>query len=84
MQSAMFQFRHTGGEPSLDEVRRLFGLSADEVDPMFGVVATDPEDSLYTVLIADTAIPQVNAALAARPSDPAEGVFANPRIEPME
>jgi hypothetical protein len=84
MQSAMVQFRHRGGAPSLDEVRRLFGLAPDELDPAFGVIATDPDDGLYAVLIADTAIPRVSAALAARPADPAEGVFANPRIEPTE
>jgi hypothetical protein len=83
MQSVMLQFKHQGSAPSLDEVRRLFNLKVDEIDPQFGVIATDPDKSIYTVLVASKASERVRAVLATRPRDPAEGIFANPRIEPF-
>ncbi|WP_296679183.1 hypothetical protein [Novosphingobium sp.] len=84
METAMLQFRHAGSAPSMDEVCRLFSLAPDELDRQFGVIATDPADGLYTVLIDARAAPRVSAALAARPAHPAEGLFANPPIEPFD
>lgn len=83
METVMLQFKHPGSAPSLDEVRRLFKLEPDEIDAQFGVVATDPSQGLYTVLVAAKARKRVEAVLDARPRDPAEGIFANPRIEPF-
>ena len=37
----------------------------------------------YEIMVAEKAQARVEAALAARPSDPAEGFFANPPIEPF-
>lgn len=79
----MLQFRHAGQTPSLEQVCRLFDLETAEVDPDFGVIATDPSDNLYTVLIDERSVRRVQSALASRQSDPAEGVFANPKIEPF-
>jgi hypothetical protein len=78
----MLQFLHQGSEPSLDNVRRLFNLSADEVDTEFGVIATDPFEGLYTVLVEAHASDRIEAVLATRTKNPAEGIFSNPRIEP--
>lgn len=84
METVMLQFKHQGKAPTLDEVRRLFNLDPDEIDKAFAVVATDPAQSLYTVLIAARAAERVEAVLSTRPRDPAEGIFSNPRIEPLE
>ncbi|MFN8493788.1 MAG: hypothetical protein U0350_39665 [Caldilineaceae bacterium] len=83
MPNVMFQFKHQGPVPSLDEVRKLFNLKPHEVDPQFGVIATDPTEGLYTILIDPKASKRVEAALATRAHDSAEGIFANPRIEPF-
>ncbi len=83
MQTVMLQFKHQGSAPSVDEVRRLFNLEADEIDTQFGVVATDPTEGLYTVLVAATASKRIEAVLNTRTRDAAEGIFANPRIEPF-
>lgn len=83
MQTVMLQFKHHGSAPSVDEVCRLFDLKSDEIEFEFGVIATDPAEGIYTVLIAANASKRVEAVLAARPHDPAEGIFANPRIEPF-
>lgn len=79
----ILQFRHRGKAPTLDEVRALFGLQPDEVDADFGVVATDPADGLYVIRVDERAAAKLRVALAARPDDPAEGLFADPPIEPF-
>lgn len=83
MKTLLVQFKHAGPPPSLEEVRNLFGLGAQEIDTSFGVVATDPAAGLYTVMVDSEAGDRVKTALAGRPPDPAEGVFSNPTIEPF-
>jgi len=83
METVMLQFKHQGSVPSVDEICRLFDLKTDEVDTQFGVIATDADEGIYTVLVAAKASKRVEAMLVARPRDPAEGIFANPRIEPF-
>src|SRR5439155_1242976 len=51
METMLLQIRHRGSAPSVDDVRRLFNLKTNEIDTSFGVVATDPSEELYTVLI---------------------------------
>ena len=79
----MLQFKHKGSAPSIDEVRQLFNLDVDEIDTQFGVIATDPTESIYTTLVAAKASERIKAVLAARPHNRAEGIFANPQIEPF-
>jgi hypothetical protein len=83
MQTMMLQFKHPGPPPTIDDVRRLFNLTAEEIDSQFGVLPTDPSEGLYTVLVDVRASERIKAALATRPHDPAEGIFANPPIEPF-
>jgi hypothetical protein len=61
---------------TLDEVRRLLGLSEDEVDRRFGVVNINPSEHLYTILVDQETAERVKDA------GPVRGVFSNPRIEP--
>ena len=77
----MLQFLHQGSEPSLDDIRRLFNLSANEIDTEFGIISTDPLEGLYTVLVEADASDRIEAVLATRTPNPAEGIFSNPRIE---
>jgi len=83
METIMLQFRHQGSMPSIDEVCRLFDLKTNEIDPKFGIIATDPVEGLYTVLVAAQASKRIEAVLATHSLDPAEGIFANPKIEPF-
>ena len=80
--TAMLQFHHPGAAPTIDEAQRLFGLTAGQLDADFGVLATDPDAGLFTVLVADEAMLLVRAALASRPPHVGEGLFGNVRIEP--
>ncbi|MGY6551362.1 MAG: hypothetical protein ACXIT4_05635 [Erythrobacter sp.] len=84
METAMLQFRHSGEAPSLAEVAALFDLAPDELDGEFGVIATDPAEGLFTVLVDLCASARVTAALARRPADPVEGLFVNPPVEPFD
>jgi hypothetical protein len=65
-------------QASLDEVRRLLGLSEAEVDAGFGVVNISPREHLYTILVDEAAAARVQDA------DAVEGVYGNPRVEPFD
>jgi len=85
MATVMFQFRHTGKSPSLDEVRKEFGLAVGEIDSAFGVIQTDSAEHLYTVLVDEKAAKRIQSKLSERGADkdPAVGVFSNPPIGPF-
>lgn len=83
METVMVQFEQTGPPPSLEQVRDLLGLQPGEIDTQFGVIATDPEQGLYAVLIAAAARKRVESVLADRSHSSAEGIFSNPQIEPF-
>ncbi len=51
MSKLLFQFRHSGGHPTLEEVQRRFGFTESETDREYGVVEVDEEEGLYTVLV---------------------------------
>jgi hypothetical protein len=63
-------------QASLDEVRRLLGLSEDELDAHFGVVNISPKEHLYTILADQEAAERIRGAEQVR------GIYSNPRIEP--
>ena len=81
--ASLLQFHHPGAPPSLADVLAIFGLDPDDVDAEFGVVATDPQAGIFTVRIEDHALDKARVALTARPRHPAEGLFGDPRIEPL-
>ncbi len=81
--ASLLQFHQPGAAPSLAEVLATFGLDRDDVDAEFGVVATDPSAGLFVVRVEDRALDKVRAALALRPRHPAEGLFGDPRVEPL-
>ncbi len=57
------------------------GVAVSDLDAGYGVVATDPDAGLHAVMLRAALADEVAARLAG--GDPAEGVFANPRIEPF-
>jgi hypothetical protein len=77
MAGVMVTLRLPPEQATLEEVRRLLGLSPEEVDPAFGVVNISPAEHLYTILVDEAAAARIANA------DPVEGVFSNPRIEPF-
>jgi hypothetical protein len=66
--------------PTLEEVRRKYGLGPEDVDAEFGVIPVDPERHAYTILIdADSA-----SRVFSDDRWTIEGPFANPRIAPFD
>jgi hypothetical protein len=53
------------------------GLGDEEVDADYGLVAIDPEEGRYAILVEESA----SARVAKKPG--VEGPFANPPIEPF-
>jgi hypothetical protein len=80
----MLQFHHADGIPTLENAMSLFGLAREDIDVAFGVLATDPREDLYVILVKSEALPKVHAALRNRPKRAGEGVFANPKIGPFD
>jgi hypothetical protein len=78
----MVQLCLPGAHPGLAEVAETLGLDSGELDPDFGVIATDPARGLYAVRIAAEAAPRAREALAARGIGGPEGVFSDPGIDP--
>ncbi|MBI3245045.1 MAG: hypothetical protein HYZ50_00885 [Deltaproteobacteria bacterium] len=70
------------GQPSLQAVRDKFGLTPEEIDEQFGVVAIDPDEHLYCVLLEEAAVLRIHGSDHAAASL-IEGPFANPAIEPF-
>lgn len=83
MDGVMIQLRLRTGEPTLAEAAGTLGLDAAELDADFGVIATDPDDGLYTVRVRRDAADKARKALEAREADSAEGIFSDPRIAPF-
>ena len=77
MAGVMVTLRLSPEQATLEEVRQLLGLTAEEVDPAFGVVNISPAEHLYTVLVDEAAAARVGD------SELVEGVYGNPRIEPF-
>jgi hypothetical protein len=62
------------GGASLDAAMEKLGLSERDVDTSYGLVAIDPDHSLYGLRVTDE---------AAHRAHDAEGPFSDPRIEPF-
>ena len=82
MSKVMIQLRFPDGKPSIEEVAARLGLDAQELDSEFGVIATDPPRSLYTVLVDAAAAERAQRRVKSGSSD-AEGIFSNPQVAPF-
>jgi len=79
MAKVMMTIQSSGKAPTVQSVKERYGLTDDEIDPQFGVVAVDPDAELYTVLVEDQAAPK----LGSQADWSVKGPYSNPRIEPF-
>ena len=64
-------------QATLDQVRDLLHLGAEELDVTFGLVSVSPADGLYAILVDD------DVARRLEGSEVVIGSFADPTIGPL-
>jgi hypothetical protein len=65
--------------PSLDEVKRRFGLRDDDIDATFGVIEIDSKTHTYTIRVEEAAA----ARITGRPDWKGGGPYSDPKIAPF-
>ena len=83
MGKVMIQMAFADGKPTLAEAAKALGLEESELDPEFGVIETDSVRHLFALRVEETAASRAAAAIRARASGDAEGVFSDPKIAPF-
>ena len=83
MDGLMIQLTLPGAEPTLAEAAAALGLDPGELDPEFGVIATDPDRGLYAIQVRAEAGERARKAIEARNIGGAEGIFSNPQMTPF-
>ena len=79
MAKVMLTIQWPQGQPSLEEIQKLFSLSDDEVDRDFGLIEVDPAENVFTFLVEEASAARVRSG----PGWTVSGPFSNPRIEPF-
>jgi hypothetical protein len=79
MAKVMMTIRWPQGQPSLEQIQKLFSLSDDEVDRDFGLIEVDPAEHLFTFLVEGTSAARIQPGVGWSVSGP----YSNPRIEPF-
>ena len=76
MNTVMLTICTNGEHPTLELVRARYGLTEEEIDASFGVVEIDPKESLFTILVTESAASKVQSGS----EWDVEGPYSNPRI----
>ena len=82
MGKVMIQLCFPSGHPSVAEAAQSLGLAPEDLDPEFGVIATDPVRNLYAIRVPEEAAARAAGKLGER-SGGAEGIFSDPKIAPF-
>jgi len=78
--TVMVQFHYDGEVPTVAAVAARFGIDEELIDPEFGVIVTDYDEQLCTVLVPMSVAAKIDPQFAEGGN---EGSFSNPRIEPF-
>jgi hypothetical protein len=74
----LYTVRGDGGPPTYEEAARQIGVSPDDIDHEFGIVALDPTLGLYSVRASVAAPPKQGPT-----PEGYVGPFSDPKIEPF-
>ena len=74
----MVDIRSSGTAPTIEEIQRRFSLSNDEIDTSFGVVRTEDDKPVYTILVEESVASRIEPTA----DWDTQGPFSNARIEP--
>lgn len=66
---------------TLEQVKRRYAITDDEIDSTFGVIEVDHVDGIYTIRVTADAAGRVDARF--RHSGEFEGTYGDVRIEPF-
>ncbi|WP_432200347.1 hypothetical protein ACRAQ7_12175 [Erythrobacter sp. W53] len=80
--TVMVQFHYDGKAPTVADVAARFGIDEALIDAEFGVIITDYDEQLCTVLVPMSVAAKIDPQLA-DDGNGDEGSFSNPRIEPF-
>jgi hypothetical protein len=67
-----------GTAPTLRDIRERFRLGPDDLDPTFGIIAVDPNEGRYTVMVEERSTSKLHSDA----NWEIDGPFANPRVDP--
>ncbi|MCO5188635.1 MAG: hypothetical protein M9928_07830 [Anaerolineae bacterium] len=79
----MYTFTWDGEPPTVAEVCERYGWRPEEIDAAFGVIAIDPQDNLYTILVNRDAVQRLDQTWETAVDDDLTGPFSNPPISPF-
>jgi hypothetical protein len=78
----LVQIRLQPAAATLDAAAARLGVAVGDLDAAYGLVPTDAAAGLYALMLRAARAGDAAARLAG--GDPAEGVFANPRVAPFD
>jgi hypothetical protein len=79
MAKVMMTIQWLQGQPTLEDIQKLFSLTDNEIDRDFGLIEVDPAEHIFTFLVEDASAAKVQPGANFRVAGP----FSNPRIEPF-
>jgi hypothetical protein len=75
---ALMTVTGANGPPSLEAAAAELGVTVDDIDQSFGIVAVDPQRGLYCVQVPADRVPTDTGS-----GETYRGPFSNPKIAPF-
>jgi hypothetical protein len=80
---ALMTVTGANGPPSLEAAAAELGVTVDDIDQSFGIVAVDPQRGLYCVQVPADRVPTDTGSGETGSGETYRGPFSNPKIAPF-